>query len=277
MSTAAPSVPAPSYRTTSRTRSEVSFPAASIAIWSPRAADNFSAALSFRNTSPAPRSDGEPGRVSPLITPNPANCAASAAKSVTRGSFCLLVTSCMATGSTMAGATASTSFEPAAAVATVANRSSGKYAVSAVCPTATALACAPFTPTDSSVLPSVRTTDDLMVDAIVSPVLSADAMMAVPSMSPTTMMAVRARRRPTLRRPSLKKTRFRSASAATTPTETARSSVTTTARVATGAPSKRSIVLSPRRAPGCRRRRPRSAHDREVLGRTSRISRARRS
>ena len=54
-----------------------------------------------------------------IVAERPPSWAGSGAKSPTRGSFCLLVTSCMATGSTMAARLPSTSLEPAAAAPTV--------------------------------------------------------------------------------------------------------------------------------------------------------------
>ena len=67
----------------------------------------------------------------------------------------------------------------------------------------------PFTDTSSSVSPSDETTDERIVLLIVSPVASAEAMIAVPSIRPVTMRAVRARRRGRLRRASLTKIQLR--------------------------------------------------------------------
>src|SRR6266566_8259200 len=69
-------------------------------------------------------------------------------------------------------------------------------------------------------------------------------MMAVPSIRPTTINALRPGRRRTLRIPSRRKTRLRSASAAVAPSATMRMPTRTTANVLTGMPNSRLTVLS---------------------------------
>ena len=67
---------------------------------------------------------------------------------------------------------------------------------------------APFGAIVSSVAPSVATAVVRIVWLIVSPVVRAAAMIVVPSISPSTMRALRPRRRPTLRTASLTRMRF---------------------------------------------------------------------
>ena len=98
--------------------------------------------------------------------------------------------------------------------------------------------------TVSSMKPSRSTTSERTVVAIVSPVSSDDAMMVVPSMSPTTMSAVRPRRRGMLRNPILTKTRLRSASTVTAPIERARMMARPTARGPAGSPKTRSTTAA---------------------------------
>ena len=69
---------------------------------------------------------------------------------------------------------------------------------------------APFGAIVSSVAPSVATAVVRIVWAMVSPVVRAAATIVVPSMRPTTMSALRPRRRPTLRTASFTRTGFES-------------------------------------------------------------------
>ena len=101
---------------------------------------------------------------------------------------------------------------------------------------------APRTDTSSSVWPSEAIAAVRIVWLIVSPVTSADAMIVVPSMSPRTISAVRARRRVTLRMPSLKKIRLRTARAPTTLTTSASATTMPTASDSIGMPKSSSTV-----------------------------------
>ena len=83
-----------------------------------------------------------------------------------------------------------------------------------------------------------------MVWLMVSPVTSADEMIVVPSISPRTISAVRARRRLTLRMPSLKKMRLRIASAPSTPRRTATRTTRVVASGPIGMPKNSSISTS---------------------------------
>jgi len=87
-------------------------------------------------------------------------------------------------------------------------------------------------------------TDERIVWLIVSPVLSAEEMIAVPSMSPRTMSVERAGLRATLRAPSFRKTRLRTASAATVPSVHASTTTSTSASVPIGIPKRRSTASS---------------------------------
>src|SRR4029079_17283052 len=84
------------------------------------------------------------------------------------------------------------------------------------------------------------------VRPIVSPVASAAAMMAVPSMEPTTMSALRPGRRRILRTPMRKNTGFRPASTPTAARAATESAASTTASWSTGMPN--SLVMT-RRSP----------------------------
>jgi hypothetical protein len=75
-------------------------------------------------------------------------------------------------------------------------------------------------------------------------VTSAEETMVVPSIRPRTISAVRARRRVTLRMPSLKKMRFLRASAPTAPTRAARATMTHSARGPIGMPKSSFITAS---------------------------------
>ena len=94
----------------------------------------------------------------------------------------------------------------------------------------------PLAPMISSVFPSAVVADERIVWLMVSPVAKAAEMIVVPSISPTTISAVRPRRRLRLRIPSRKKTRLRSASTAMPPMASARMIVRTTVSSSTGSP-----------------------------------------
>ena len=95
---------------------------------------------------------------------------------------------------------------------------------------------APFGAMVSSVAPSVETVVALIVWLIVSPVVRAAAMIVVPSISPTTIRALRPRRRPTLRTASFTRIGFRRARAASAHSEMPSPTRRTTRRVSTGMP-----------------------------------------
>src|SRR5436190_2352095 len=118
----------------------------------------------------------------------------------------------------------------------------------------------PFAATTSSVRPSAETAAERIVWLIVSPVARAAVMMAVPSISPTTIRALRARRRRTLRTPRRKKTRLRIARAASPATTIARMRTGAAARPPTGMPNS---LLMPTSS-GCRERR--RVGDRDFVG-----------
>ena len=145
--------------------------------------------------------------------------AGSAANSPTRGSVCRVRRSCTATGSMIAGATPSTC--PVARSAAIDGRGVALVEVArpaSAAPVSIALDVGAAAPTRARrSARATRSTDERIVRLIVSPVTSADAMIVVPSISPTTISAARPRRRATLRRPSRRSTRLRSASVATTP------------------------------------------------------------
>src|SRR4249919_1348636 len=108
----------------------------------------------------------------------------------------------------------------------------------------------PLAATTSSVCPRAAVAEERIVWLIVSPVASAAAMIAVPSISPTTIRARRARRRPMLRTPSRRNARLRKARAATTPSARASRTVRTTVSPSTGMPK---ILLTGPSAHGDRR------------------------
>jgi hypothetical protein len=80
---------------------------------------------------------------------------------------------------------------------------------------------------------------------MVSPVTNDAPMMAVASMSPPTIRALRARRRTTLRLAIRRKTRFRTALTAMTPNATAITATSAVASVSTGTPRTRSTARRP--------------------------------
>src|SRR4029453_11060212 len=84
-------------------------------------------------------------------------------------------------------------------------------------------------------------------------------MIAVPSIRPTTISALRPRRRPTLRTPRRRKMRFRSASAPTAASTTARTRTSAVARPPTGMP--KSLLTTTSSHAGQRRR----VGDRDVV------------
>ena len=95
---------------------------------------------------------------------------------------------------------------------------------------------APFGAIVSSVAPSVATAVVRIVWLIVSPVVRAAAMIVVPSISPSTMRALRPRRRPTLRTASLTRMRFRTPRAASAESAMPSPTRRTTRSVSTGMP-----------------------------------------
>lgn len=200
---------------------------------SPRCAPSESAACSSMTTSPgrsAPTSTVRP-RVEQTV-PKPAMRAGSGAKSVTRGSVWRDVTSCTAIVRTIVGSTPSTRSVPRSAPSTSPTTDSGKArsaVLDATEPSASGFT--PFAVIHSSLLPRLRTTVERTLRPIVSPVPSAAAMIAVASIRPTTMSALRPGRRAAPRMPSRRKTRLRSASVATTATAVA---TTTTSANASG-------------------------------------------
>ena len=118
----------------------------------------------------------------------------------------------------------------------------GRYAVPVASPGVVMSAFAPLAAISSSVDPITFTAVDLTVLLIVSPEASAAVMMVVPSIRPATISAVRARRRLTLRTPSLKKTRLRSANAARTTRTRASRIVSAVAKGAIGMPKNLSTI-----------------------------------
>ena len=97
---------------------------------------------------------------------------------------------------------------------------SGIHPVPLAAPSAPGMSStAPFGAIVSSVAPSADTAVVRIVWLMVSPVVKAAAMIVVPSISPTTMRALRPRRRPTLRSASFTRIRLRSASAPRTQSE----------------------------------------------------------
>src|SRR5918996_2093827 len=144
--------------------------------------------------------------------------AASAAKRTTVGSIWPCAGAWTATCSMMAPFTPSTRSELFAAASTCMSVSSETHPVPLAAPRAPGMtSAAPFGAIVSSVAPSVATAVERIVWLIVSPVVRAAAMIVVPSMSPTTIRALRPRRRPTLRSASFTRMRLRSARRPSTP------------------------------------------------------------
>src|SRR5512132_4280891 len=98
--------------------------------------------------------------------------------------------------------------------------------------------------------------DERTVLLIVSPVASAAAMMAVPSIDPTTIRALRAGRRRMLRMPKRRKMRLRRARTARATSAAPRAAARTTASVSIGMP--KSLVIRPA---SCRERRRRVGYE----------------
>src|SRR5689334_780819 len=96
----------------------------------------------------------------------------------------------------------------------------------------------------SSVRPSAAVADERIVWLMLSPVDSAAAMITVPSIDPTTISALRAGRRRTLRTPRRTSTGLRRARIATAPSTTTRMMLRTTASVPTGIPN--NLVMAAR-------------------------------
>ena len=143
----------------------------------------------------------------------------------------------------IAGATPSTRPDPATARLTAATPASGKYLTPVADPAwAARLGVAPRAATSSSVWPSDEIAEERIVCVIVSPVASAAAMIAVPSISPTTMSALRPGRRSAFRMPSRRNTRFRAATTATAASAAASVATRTTARIPIGMP--KSLVMA---------------------------------
>ena len=92
-----------------------------------------------------------------------------------------------------------------------------------------------------SASPSPLTAAWRMVWLIVSPVVSAAAIIAVPSISPTTMRSDQARRF-TFRTPNRNSTRFRSTKNPSAPPTTPRATTKTTRSESTGMPKSSRIV-----------------------------------
>ena len=152
------------------------------------------------------------------IGEKPAIRPGSAAKRTTLGSLRRAVGAWTATWSTIAPVTPSASSEAASARSTSATVVCGSQTVPVAEPSAPGMSStAPFGAIVSSVVPSVSTALARIVLFIVSPVTSAAAMIAVPSRSPTTISALRARRRPTLRTASRRRMRFRNERTARAP------------------------------------------------------------
>jgi hypothetical protein len=163
--------------------------------------------------------------------------AGSAAKRVTLGSLCPCAGAWTATCSMTAPVTPSTrpEAERAESISTTADWSNQPVPVAA--PSAPGMSStAPFAATVSSVEPSALTAVERIVWLIVSPVVSAAAMIVVPSMSPTTISALRPRRRPTLRSASFTRIRLRSARAPSAASATPSPTRRTTRSVSTGMP-----------------------------------------
>jgi hypothetical protein len=100
----------------------------------------------------------------------------------------------------------------------------------------------PFGETISSVAPSWATAVERIVWLMVSPVVSAAATIAVPSMSPMTMSALRPRRRPTFRTPSFTRIGLRSARMPITTAATARTTRSPARSSSTGMPKSSRIA-----------------------------------
>ena len=112
----------------------------------------------------------------------------------------------------IAGVTPSTRSEPASRASIVSTTDSSKYSTPVAAPRPVpSWTSAPFADTSSSVSPREETAAERIVWLIVSPVVSATATIAVPSMRPSTISDVRPRRRPTFRTPSFTSTGCRSA------------------------------------------------------------------
>src|SRR5581483_3814991 len=248
--TAAPVVPAPSTLTTCFTVTGMArSPASNTSRW-PAVACNADAPSTFRNTSPGASCASEiaaPDVV--FMGARPAATDGSGAKMVTRGSFCWLVWSWAASVSTMAAPTPSTEPEARAAPATAMAASSENQRTPvppallavpalAACPVDTA----PLTVTRSSVPPSVSITDRRTVRLMVSPVVRAEQMMAVPSMSPATIRLLRAGRRRMLRTPIRKNTRWRTARRPITAVAAAMVAASATVSPPMGSPKTRSTA-----------------------------------
>ena len=269
MRRAASVVPAPSYRTTSRTVARAGGPPAKIRIRSPGATSSSSAASAFRKTSPLPSSARETSPSLPSIVPNPSMRAGSAAKSVTRGSVWRCAGAWTATCSMIAGVTPSTRSVPASRASIVSTTDSSKYSTPVAAPRPVpSWTSAPFADTSSSVSPREATAAERIVWLMVSPVVSATATIAVPSMRPSTISAVRPRRRPTLRTPSFTSTGCRSARKPRTANATTSAPTSRTRTVPIGMP-KSSVTPRPRTRTAAPRRRPRSGRGRAGPGRGS--------
>jgi hypothetical protein len=139
----------------------------------------------------------------------------------------------------MAGATASTGSVSAAVSTAVSAAVWSKYGLGAVTPVAT-LALVPAV-ISSSATPSVLVTEPRTAVAIVSPVSNDAEMIAVPSMRPATINALRLRRRGMLRTPIFRKTKFFSAIAVSTPSAATRMTARAAASGPAGMPNTRSI------------------------------------
>ena len=173
----------------------------------------------------------------PRIGEKPSIRAGSPAKRTTLGSLCPLVGAWIATWSTIAPVTPSTRSDSAAVASMVVTADSSTQLVPAAAPSAPGMSsAAPLGAIVSSVAPSVATVVARIVWLIVSPVVRAAAMIVVPSISPTTMSALRPRRRRTLRTASFTRMRLRRPRAASAQSASPRPTSRTTRSVSTGMP-----------------------------------------